>query len=56
MNTDNISEALLANSSKKSNNSATKSVRNFACQYDQKDTGLRPSLKRVSIADTKVIY
>lgn len=33
-----------------------KVVRNFGCQYDVKDAGNRPSLKRVSIANTKVIF
>jgi len=28
-------------------------LKSFACQYDQNDIGIKPSIKRVSIADSK---
>lgn len=28
-------------------------MKSFACQYDQSDVGIKPSIKRVSIADSK---
>lgn len=30
-----------------------KVFKSFGCQYDQKDIGIKPSIKRVSIADAK---
>jgi hypothetical protein len=31
-------------------------VKNFACQYDPKDVGIKPSIKRVSISDKNVVF
>lgn len=57
-NTDSIPQQATPNtSSKKSHTKAkVKNVKNFACQYDQKDIGIRPSLKRVSIADKNIVF
>jgi len=33
-----------------------KHVKNFGCQYDPKDVGIKPSIKRVSIADKNIIF
>lgn len=47
----------MASTSSNKKSVSKKSARNFSCQYDPKDFGSsRPSLKRVSIADTKIIY